>query len=133
MTESVLGMALLQGHHADEAAHALARARQALGTNAAATPYIQVTLLENEADLALAQGRPAEAARRYDTAIDAATKTYPAGYRRLSMLRLGLGLALVEEGHAVDGKALLRQSLQAVGQRPDCRGNQIAMAREWLR
>lgn len=133
MTESVLGMALLQGHHADEAAHALARARQALGTNAAATPYIQVTLLENEADLALAQGRPAEAARRYDTAIDAATKTYPAGYRRLSMLRLGLGLALVDEGHVMDGKALLRQSLQAVGQRPDCRGNQIAMAREWLR
>lgn len=133
MSESVLGMALIQGHHADAAARALARARQALGADAAATPYIQVTLLENEADLALAQDHPAQAARRYDTAIDAATKTYPAGYRRLSMLRLGLGLALVGDGHTVDGKALLRQSLQAVGQRPDCRGDQIAMARQRLR
>lgn len=133
MTESVLGMALILGHHPDQAARALERARQALGTHAAATPYIQVTLLENEADLALAQKHPAEAARRYGTAIEAATKAYPTGHRRLSMLRLGLGLALVDEGRATDGKTLLRQSLQAVGHRHDCRGDQIATARQWLR
>lgn len=132
MSQSVLGMALIRSGKLDEAGHALQRARDVLGERAAAMPYIHVTLLENEADLALAQRRPAEALRRFDTAIAAALRTYPNGHRRLAMLSLGRGLALVGVGRAAAGEALLQQALSEVGDRPDCRDNQIAMARELL-
>lgn len=133
MTESVLGMALIQSGQLDEAARVLKRARKVLGANPSATPYIQVTLLENEADLALAQRRPAEAIRRFDIASASAMQNYPDGHRRLAMLALGRGLALVAAGDDTLGRALLRQSLAEVGIRPDCRDNQIAMARQLLR
>lgn len=133
MTESVLGMALIRSGQLDEAALALKRARKAFAIGVTSMPYLQVTLMENEADLALAQRHPAEAVNRFDAAIASAMQTYPNGHRRLDMLDLGRGLALVAVGHDAAGRALLRQSLGRVGNRPDCRDNQIAVARQLLK
>lgn len=132
MTESVLGMALIQSHHLDEAAAALVRARHGLGAQAAATPYIQVTLQENEADLALARGHAAQAIRGFDRAIATATTVYPNGRHRLAMLRLGRSLAVVADADSTAARAELARALRAVEDRPDCRNDQIALARQVL-
>lgn len=128
MSESVLGMALNRGGHLDLAAAALARARNALRAPQD-TPFVWATLLQNEADLALAQGHGRQAAARYATALAAAERLYPPGSQRLAVLRLGRGLALRQAGEANEGLALLRDALQAIGNHPDCRGNLIARAR----
>lgn len=132
MSESVLGMALIDTHQLDPAAAALARARDALGTRAENTPYVQAILLENEADLALAQAHAADAATRYTTALAAARKLYPATHPRLAVLQLGRGLALFDAGQTLTGKALLRDALQRLGTRPTCRADQVALARRRL-
>lgn len=130
MTESVLGMALLRGHHVAAAATALQRARAALGARVATAPYVQVTLLQNEGDLALARHRLRDAVEHYNAATALARRTYPAGTRRLAMLQLGLGLALTDENRPGPGPTLLRRALQKLGTRPDCRDGLIALARQ---
>lgn len=132
MSEAVLAMALIQQHRLDAAAGELAQARAALGNDAAATPYVQVALLENEADLALARGHAADAAARYAAALAVATQLYPADHPRLAVLRVGHGLALLDGGQQAGGRALLGEALRRLGTQPDCRAGQIALARQRL-
>jgi serine/threonine-protein kinase len=132
MSETVLGMALVAQRRFDPAAQALARARGALGTHAAASPFVYATLLENEADLALAQGHGPQARARFTAALAAARNVYSSGTERLAMLRLGQGLALLQVGDAAAGRPMLRQALADIGDHPDCRAGQIAQARRLL-
>lgn len=132
MSESVLGMAHIRLRQYPQAGAALVRARAALGDHAEETPYVQAALLENEADLALAQGRARAALARYDEALAVGAHLYPAGHQRLTVLRLGRGLALLGAGDADAARPLLRDALERIGTRPDCRGPQIAQARRLL-
>lgn len=133
MTESVLAMALIRGRQWDEAADALMRARRALGEQAAETPYIQLTLLENQADLALGQGRADAAIEGFERSLALAPSIYPPDHPRVLMLQLGHGLALVVGGDVAGGERRMRESLRLIGERPDCRANRIASARQLLR
>lgn len=130
MTESVLGMALVQAQQLPEAETILAQAKRDLGANGANLPYVQLALQQNEADLALAQGRASEAATRYRAALDTARKIYPDTARAVSVLRLGLGLALVRAGQSEEGQPLLQAALDALGSRADCRSRIFAEARK---
>lgn len=82
------------GAETGRAAAAITRARAALGAHAAASLSVETTLLENEADLAMAQDR--DPVTRCDLVIDAATHLYPPGHPGLSTLRLDRALALIE-------------------------------------
>lgn len=132
ISESVLGMALLQSGQLASAQLALGRARAAFGEQAGQAPYVQAALLENEADLALAKGDAAVAIGRFDAAMATAGKLYPAGHQRLTVLQLGRGLAMLDAGHADAARPLLREALQQLGERRDCRQYQIDDARRRL-
>jgi serine/threonine-protein kinase len=129
MSESVLSMALIREGHLREAEQELGKAEAILATHPDETPYAQAVALENRADLTLAQEHYSDAISRFDAAIVAATPLYPAGHTRLAVLRVGRGLAMVGAGDTSAGKALLREALRIIGDRPDCRGNQIEAAR----
>lgn len=131
MSETVLGMALVAQHRYAPAAQALSRARAALGKHAAATPFVDATLLENEADLSLAR-HDTDASARFRAATIAAQTLYPIGSQRLAVLRLGEGLALLQAGDAATGRPMLREALTSIGDHPDCRAAQIAQARVLL-
>lgn len=128
-SESVLGMALIQTHRLAEAATALTRARKALGGKAADTPFVHMTLLENEADLALAQGQPALALERYTAAIALAGTLYPESHPRLAILHIGLGLALIDSGQTGSGRSTLATALRRLDPHPSCRQYQVNAAR----
>lgn len=132
MSESVSGMALIQLHRLEPARHMLQKARTTLGSRASDLPYVYAVLLENEADLALAGGHGRQALARYDQALAAARELYPADHPRLAVLALSRGLALAETGEKVQGRALMRRSLQQLGTRPDCRGRQRLRAERLL-
>lgn len=128
-SESVLGMALIREHRLPEAEAALSRAKQALNGREHDTPFVHATLLENEADLAMAQGKPALALTRYTHAITVARTIYPEDHARLAVLRIGQGLALIDAGSSAQGHALLETALHQLGQHPTCRRYQTDAAR----
>ncbi len=132
MSESVLGMALLHGRHLQQAATVLEKARGTLGSRAAANPYVQAVLLENEADLALVSGHAAAALDGYRQALSVARTLYPPDHPRLAVLELSRGLALSAAGDHGRSQAVLRRSLQRLGARSDCRAGQRAWARRLL-
>lgn len=132
LTESMLAEALIQDHQLDQAGKALSRAQQALDTNGSAAPYVWAAFLEEEADMALARGQAHKAVTRYTQALDFTGHALPTRRKRLAMLHLGKGLALVDAGHTAKGRQWLRKSLHILGHRPYCRDGQIAMARQRL-
>lgn len=132
MSQSVLGMALLQSGQLEQAERTLAAARQALGTSAATAPFVNAVLLQNEADLALAQHQPARALSLYDETLAVAHSLYAADHPRLAVIEIGRGLALVDSGQRAQGTALLRSALTRLGTRPDCRAAQRARAQQLL-
>lgn len=132
LSESVLGMALIQSGQLPQAEMAIQRARVAMGKRSQDTPYVRVALLENEADLALAQGKPALAMERFAAALAFAETLYPASHQRITILRLGKALAMLDAGQKVEGDELLRASLQQLGNKPDCRQYQVDEARRRL-
>ncbi|MEO7325650.1 MAG: serine/threonine-protein kinase [Dokdonella sp.] len=132
MSEAVLSMALIREGHLQEANAELSTAEAVLATHPGETPYAQAVTLENRADLMLAQHRYAEAIKRFDTAIEAATPLYPAEHPRLAVMRLGRGLAMLGAHATEEGKVVLRDALHIIGDRPDCRSNQIDDARRLL-
>jgi serine/threonine-protein kinase len=132
MSESVLAMALIREGQLSEAADALREAEAAVLAHPDINPYVRAIVLENRADLALAERDKRAAVARFDAALDAATPLYPPDHPRLAVLRLGRGLALVQSGENGEGDLWLRQSLATLGDRPDCRANQIDEARRLL-
>jgi serine/threonine-protein kinase len=132
MSLAVLGMALLRQGDTAGAAQALDRADAILQAPGAATPFVQAIVLENRADLALAQRRYAAAIDLFDRAIAAAGPLYAPQHQRLAVLQLGRGLALSLAGYGRQGHALLAAALGRLGDSPDCRANQIAQARQLL-
>ena len=132
LSESVLAMAHIRQHQYDQAQAALTRAHTALGPSGTTSPYVLVALLENEADLALAQDRIPLAQTRYEEALAVADRLYPADHARLSILRLGRGTALIEMGDTTTGKPLVREALQQLRNRPNCRMAAIEHARHLL-
>ena len=131
MSLAVLGMALLRQGDTAGAEQALDRADAILQAPGAATPFVQAIVLENRADLALAQQRYAAAIELFDAAIAAAQPLYAPQHQRLTILQLGRGLALSLAGRA-QGQALLAAALDRLGNSPDCRANQIEQARRLL-
>lgn len=131
MSLAVLGMALLRQGDTAGAAQALDRADAILQAPAAATPFVQAIVLENRADLALAQQRYPAAIELFDAAIAAAEPLYAPQHQRLTILQLGRGLALSLAG-GKQGQALLTAALDRLGDSPDCRANQIEQARRLL-
>lgn len=129
MSESVLGMLLIKDNKLAEAGRVLSKARSALGDNANDLPYIQLTLLQNEADLALAKHQFADAIARYGQAIAVAQTLYPETHRSVANLQLGLGLSLIGNGQAREGKQRIQHALPILGTRADCRSEMIARAR----
>ena len=125
-------MALIQSGQLPQAEMAIQRARVAMGKRSQDTPYVRVALLENEADLALAQGKPALAMERFAAALAFAETLYPASHQRITILRLGKALAMLDAGQKVEGDELLRASLQQLGNKPDCRQYQVDEARRRL-
>lgn len=132
MSLAVLGMALLRQGDTAGAAQALDHADAILQAPGAATPFVQAIVLENRADLALAQRRYAAAIDLFDRAIAAAGPLYAPQHQRLTVLQLGRGLALSLAGYGRQGHALLAAALGRLGDSPDCRANQIAQARQLL-
>jgi tetratricopeptide (TPR) repeat protein len=132
MSLAVLGMALVHQGDTAGAAQALDQADAILQTPAAATPFVRAIVLENRADLALAQQRYAAAITLFDQAIAAAEPLYAPQHQRLTILQLGRGLALSQAGRRGEGHALLAAALDRLGESPDCRSYQIAQARTLL-
>lgn len=132
MSLAVLGMALVRQGDTAGAAEALDHADAILQAPGAATPFVQAIVLENRADLALAQQRYAAALDLFDRAITAAGPLYAPQNQRLTVLQLGRGLALSLAGYGRQGHALLATALDRLGNSPDCRANQIAQARQLL-
>lgn len=132
MTQSVLAMALIKDGQLDGASAALLTARQALGAHAEELPYIHLTLLQNEADLALAQQRYTDAATRYRETMQIASRLFPSKHRSYAALQLGLGLSLMHSGHTNEGRQFIHQALSRLGTRADCRSEMIASARRLL-
>ena len=130
MSLAVLGMALLRQGDTAGAAQALDEADAILHAPGAATPFVQAIVLENRADLALAQQRYAAAIGLFDRAIAAAGPLYAPQHQRLTILQLGRGLALTQAGRRGEGQALLAAALDRLGNSPDCRANQIEQARQ---
>jgi len=132
MSQAVLAMALTRSGHFAEAQAALTSAESILRSHPADNPYAQAILLENQADLALAEGHFAQAVERYDAAIIAATPLYAADHPRRAVLQLGRGLALWHAGRADEGRAAIDSALGVLGDHADCRADQIADARKLL-
>lgn len=132
MSLAVLGMAQLRQGDTAAAEQSLERADAVLRRVATPQPFVQAIVLENRADLALAQQRYAMAIGLFDRAIAAAEPLYAPQHPRLAILQLGRGLALSLAGREPEGRALLAAALDRLGSRPDCRDNQIAQARALL-
>lgn len=132
MSQSVLAMMLIQAHRLQEAERSLKDARRNLGDQGQALSYVLLTLQHNEADLALAQGQAALAIKRYQAAMATARTLYFDQHRIHSNLNLGLGLALYAQGQQDAGLERIRQALERLGQRADCRSGMIAAARSLL-
>lgn len=132
MTQSVLAMALIKDHQLDDAAQALSMAREALGNHGEELPYISLTLLQNEADLALAQHRYADAITRYRETMQIASRMFPSNHRGYATLQIGVGLALINNGQKDEGQQSIKQALNTLGTRADCRSEMIASARQAL-
>jgi tetratricopeptide (TPR) repeat protein len=132
MSEAVLAMALTRGGHFAQAQAALDSAESILQTHPADNPYAQAILRENQADLALANAHYSLAIERYDAAITAAVPLYAADHPRRAVLELGHGLALWHDGQIDAGRAAIEGALAILGDKADCRADQIAQARKVL-
>jgi eukaryotic-like serine/threonine-protein kinase len=127
-----MSMALLRQFDTAAAEQALDRADAILRRLESPQPFVQAIVLENRADLALAQQRYDSAIDLFDRAIAAAEPLYAPQHPRLAILQLGRGLALTLAGREPQGRALLAAALDRLGDRPDCRDNQIAQSRALL-
>lgn len=132
MSLAVMSMALLRQNDTAAAEQALDRADAILRGLESPQPFVQAIVLENRADLALAQQRYDSAIDLFDRAIAAAEPLYAPQHPRLAILQLGRGLALTLAGREPQGRALLAAALDRLGDRPDCRDNQIAQSRALL-
>lgn len=130
MSQAVLAMALIGTGDLDGAGRALDAADAALATHPGGNALPHLATLHNRADLALARGQGAEAARLFARAIADAGKIYPPGHQRLTMLELGRGLALARGSHAAEGRELVVDALARLGGRSDCRTWRITQARQ---
>lgn len=130
MSQAVLAMALIGSGDLDAAAGALDAADTALAAHPGGNALARLATLHNRADLALAAGRNADAARLFAQALADAAAIYPPGHQRLTMLELGRGLALSRGTDPDAGRTLVVDALARLGDKPDCRAGRIAQARQ---
>ena len=130
MSQAVLAMALIGNGDLDGAASALDAADAALAVHPGGNALARLAALHNRADLALAAGRNADAARLFAQALADAAAIYPPGHQRLTMLELGRGLALSRGADADVGRTLVVDALARLGDNADCRAGRIAQARQ---